>query len=66
MATARRRNMGLLGVLLLVGLVVVLLMITGIIDLDVNADVTGPDVQVEPGQLPEVDVQPAEPADAGG
>jgi hypothetical protein len=55
-----------LGVLLLIGLIVVLLIVVGIINIDIDADVTGPDVQVEGGDLPDVEVEPAPEASAEG
>jgi hypothetical protein len=59
--------MRVLGILLLVALVVVLgfFMLGGRFDLFVDADVNPPNVEVSPGDLPDVDVEPAESPEAG-
>lgn len=60
----RRRGIGLLWVLLLLAVIAILafFLLGGSFDLD--ADVNAPDVQVDPGELPDVDVNPAPSAEA--
>jgi hypothetical protein len=56
------RLLGLVVLLILVGFLVFRLLGGNV---DVDADVNAPDVNVDPGELPDVDVSPAEPAEAG-
>jgi hypothetical protein len=63
MATARRRGLGFLGLLVLLALIAVLVffLLGGRVFFD--ADVDAPNVEVDPGELPDVNVEPADPAD---
>ncbi len=71
MATRPRRRGGagsrlLLLLLLLAVLAVVLFFaLGGSFDFNADADLNAPDVNLDPGELPQVEVTPAAPAEAG-
>lgn len=69
MSTRPRRG-GSRFVLILILLVAVVVVgffaLGGTFDFNADADLNPPDVNVDPGELPDVRVTPAEPAEAGG